>query len=108
MSRKLPKLPSYPIWLALEELGITDAPHVTGSGYKKMLCPFHSERDPSASVSNFGFNCFSCGITGDALKLLVEKGGLTFADAKRRLDELNDGGSEPVLSERRWGNGLFS
>lgn len=37
------------------------------------LCPFHSERSPSFSVSDFHgrFRCFGCGVTGDALDWIV-------------------------------------
>lgn len=47
------------------------------------LCPFHEERTGSFSVSpgkNL-YHCFSCGRGGDGIAFIMEKEGLTFADA---------------------------
>ena len=51
------------------------------------LCPFHSEKTPSFSVSrekNF-FYCFGCGAHGDVIEYLVKKDGIPFLDAAHRL-----------------------
>ena len=58
----------------------------TGSNYRA-LCPFHSEKTPSFMVSpqkNI-FKCFGCGISGDAIKFVMEYEGLNFSDAIVKL-----------------------
>ena len=51
------------------------------------LCPFHTERTPSFSVSPSKgvFYCFGCGAGGDAIKFLREVEHLDFAEAVERL-----------------------
>jgi DNA primase len=51
------------------------------------LCPFHTEKTPSFSVSPAKgvFYCFGCGQGGDAIKFLREVERLEFADAVERL-----------------------
>lgn len=47
------------------------------------LCPFHSEKNPSFSVSEgFGiYKCFSCGETGDVIKFIEKIENLSFVEA---------------------------
>ncbi|MCH8862240.1 MAG: DNA primase, partial [Proteobacteria bacterium] len=51
------------------------------------LCPFHSEKTPSFTVSEEkGFyHCFGCGAHGDAIAFLTELEGLAFPEAVERL-----------------------
>ena len=51
------------------------------------LCPFHSERTASFHViPDKGFyHCFGCNKNGDAFAWLMEREGLTFAEAKEQL-----------------------
>ena len=52
---------------------------------KMAVCPFHGDKDPSFSIkNNYGW-CFGCGWKGDTIKFVMEKEGLKFADAVRRL-----------------------
>lgn len=56
------------------------------------LCPFHGEKTPSFNVRADGdgggyYKCFGCGVSGDVIKFLMEKTGLSFADAVRQLAE---------------------
>lgn len=58
----------------------------TGSNYRA-LCPFHSEKTPSFMVSpqkNI-FKCFGCGVSGDAIKFIMEYEGVNFSDAIIKL-----------------------
>ncbi len=58
----------------------------TGSNYRA-LCPFHQEKTPSFMVSpqkNI-FKCFGCGVSGDAIKFVMEYEGLNFSDAIVKL-----------------------
>lgn len=51
------------------------------------LCPFHSEKSPSFSVSdskNF-YHCFGCGKHGDAAQFLMDYAGLDFREAVTEL-----------------------
>jgi len=51
------------------------------------LCPFHSEKTPSFSVSEEKkiFHCFGCNETGSAITFLMKKDGMTFPEAVREL-----------------------
>jgi DNA primase len=51
------------------------------------LCPFHSEKTPSFSVSEERgvFYCFGCQASGDVFKFVMLKDGLTFPEALERL-----------------------
>lgn len=58
-----------------------------GTARFKTLCPFHSEKTPSFTVSRDRqiFHCFGCGKGGDAISFLCEYEGLTFVEAMRKL-----------------------
>ena len=47
------------------------------------LCPFHSEKSPSFSVSPTKqfYHCFGCGAHGSAISFLMEYSGLGYVDA---------------------------
>lgn len=79
----------------------------SGTNYK-CLCPFHSEKSPSFSVSSVKqiFNCFGCGVGGnvisfiqkmerleyvEALKFLADRAGIEIDDSKseQQLNKLN-------------------
>lgn len=51
------------------------------------LCPFHSEKAPSFTVSSEKqmFYCFGCGEGGNAFRFLMKNEGLTFPEAVKRL-----------------------
>ncbi|WP_337996211.1 CHC2 zinc finger domain-containing protein [Oleispirillum naphthae] len=51
------------------------------------LCPFHSERTPSFTVSERkGFyHCFGCGAHGDAFDWVMDRHGVTFPEAVEEL-----------------------
>ncbi len=51
------------------------------------LCPFHSEKTPSFTVSSSKqfFHCFGCGAHGTAIGFLMEHRGLGFVEAVREL-----------------------
>ncbi len=53
-----------------------------GRNYKG-LCPFHSEKTPSFSVSEDKqfYHCFGCGVGGDAIKFIQEIESFDFLDA---------------------------
>ena len=51
------------------------------------LCPFHREKTPSFNVSPERgiYHCFGCGVTGDAIRFLMEHDHLSFPEALRNL-----------------------
>ncbi|MDQ2735599.1 MAG: CHC2 zinc finger domain-containing protein, partial [Pseudomonadota bacterium] len=53
----------------------------------KGLCPFHTEKSPSftVSASRQTYHCFGCGVHGNAVGFLMEHHGMGFIDAVRDL-----------------------
>jgi len=53
------------------------------------LCPFHSEKTPSFSVSEEHqfYKCFGCDAKGDVIKFVMSIEGLTFWESLRKLAE---------------------
>ncbi len=53
------------------------------------LCPFHSEKSPSFTVSPSKqmYYCFGCGAGGGAARFLMERDGIDFPSAIKRLGE---------------------
>ena len=51
------------------------------------LCPFHTEKTPSFTVSpdNQIFYCFGCGTGGNVFSFLMKQEGLSFPETARRL-----------------------
>jgi len=51
------------------------------------LCPFHSEKTPSFTVSEEKrlYHCFGCNASGDVIGFVMKKEGLEFPDAVRLL-----------------------
>jgi DNA primase len=54
------------------------------------VCPFHTEKTPSFSVSSTKqfYHCFGCGVSGDAIQFLIEFEGINFVEAIETLAEL--------------------
>jgi len=62
-----------------------------GANNYQGLCPFHTEKTPSFSVSASKqfYYCFGCQAKGDVLKFVMELEGLTFYEALKELAERN-------------------
>ena len=97
----------YPVAPILEYLGADNVPRVRGGGHRKMRCPFHPDSQPSASVSEYGFVCYGCGVTGDALKLLMQQANMTFREAVERSEELSGGGGNAEGDRPSWSGDLL-
>jgi DNA primase len=64
--------------------------HLKKSGRNFLgLCPFHSEKTPSFSVSidNKYYHCFGCGAGGNAISFLMEMEGYSFPETVSVLGE---------------------
>ncbi len=64
------------------------------------LCPFHTEKSPSFSVSQSrnSYHCFGCGAGGTAIGFVMEQEGLSFPEAVRKLAEA----AGIVIQEEVW------
>lgn len=62
----------------------------SGSGYVG-LCPFHSEKTPSFSVSASRqmYKCFGCGVGGNVITFIMEYENYSFTEAVKYLAERN-------------------
>src|SRR5215472_12745420 len=51
------------------------------------LCPFHNEKTPSFTVhvTHQFYKCFSCGVSGDVIKFVMEIEGVSFYEALKSL-----------------------
>jgi len=69
------------------------------------LCPFHSEKTPSFTVSPDKqiFYCFGCGSGGNVFSFLMKQEGLSFPEAARRLGKRYgiDIPDRPLSSEQK-------
>ena len=67
------------------------------------LCPFHSEKSPSFSVSPTKqfYHCFGCGAHGSAISFLMEYSGLGYVDA---IEDLARSAGLDVPREERTAN----
>ncbi len=64
--------------------------HLTKNGkYLKGLCPFHSEKTPSFTVTPEKqiFHCYGCGKGGNVIKFVMEMEGESFPEAVKLLAE---------------------
>src|SRR5690606_17097003 len=61
-------------------------------------CPWHGDSRPSASVSyiNDAFVCFTCGVKGDAFKLIMREEGISYTKALEHAERLSPGSSSEV------------
>ena len=75
---ELQKLRDLPIEGVAERLGLQVCRH-------KSLCPFHDDHTPSLSFKNNKFRCWSCGESGDTIKLAEKMLGKGFVEACRWL-----------------------
>lgn len=55
------------------------------SSTKRLRCPFHDDKHPSASIWKGKLHCFVCNKTWSSLDYLMEHDSLSFIDAVRRL-----------------------
>lgn len=103
------RIPDEVIAAVLKHHDITDVVgkyvHLTKQGhYLKGLCPFHSEKTSSFTVTPERqiFHCFGCGAGGNSIQFVMQIEGLSFSEAVRQLAEeagisagWDDAGSEP-------------
>jgi len=54
-------------------------------------CPFHDDREPSLTITPDGrhWKCFGCDQSGDVIDWLMERQGISFAEAKGQMGNLD-------------------
>ena len=69
-----------------------------GADYKG-LCPFHSEKTPSFSVSPSKqiFHCFGCGKGGNAISFVMQYDNCSFLEALNTLAQRADDKKEKII-----------
>src|SRR6266404_5549230 len=70
----------------------------------KGLCPIHGEKTPSFYVipDKKMFHCFGCGVSGDAIKFVMQVEGRSFREAVEQLaNEAGVDPAPPLLGEAR-------
>ena len=90
----MPRFPEYIIQEVIEKNNIVDvvSPYVklkkSGNSYIG-LCPFHSEKTPSFSVSEQKniYHCFGCGEGGTAINFIMKMENVSFTEALENLAE---------------------
>lgn len=90
----MPRFPEYIIQEVIEKNNILDvvSPYVklkkSGNSYIG-LCPFHSEKTPSFSVSEQKniYHCFGCGEGGTAINFIMKMENVSFTEALENLAE---------------------
>ncbi|WP_431941637.1 CHC2 zinc finger domain-containing protein [Nocardia grenadensis] len=77
-----------------------DPPADQGREWIKILCPFHAESNPSATISfeRNAFICRSCGVKGDVYSIIMHEEEVSFAEAKRIAEKVSPG-SNPVVRQ---------
>ena len=81
--QELQKLRDLPIEGVAERLGLRVTRH-------KSLCPFHDDHHASMSFKKNKFKCWSCGESGDSIKLAEKMLGKDFINACRWLADENN------------------
>lgn len=79
-----------------------------GSGWRKMRCPFHEDRNASAAV-NFDanrFKCHGCGVSGDTYDLIMHDKGGTLSEAIEFAETISPAGDSTVRFKHRPSTGL--
>lgn len=73
-----------------------------------MLCPFHTEKTPSFTVTarKQFYHCFGCGAHGNAIRFVEEWEGLDFGDAVKKVCDITNfhiasGKTKPQRARRR-------
>ena len=101
-------LPDFDIATVLEAL-VPGCDIPTGFGWVRLHCPFHDDRTASAGVNHDvnGFYCFSCGRSGDSLKLYQQERGLSFKEALSALENLTNIRTDKPAGKKRRSSDLL-
>ena len=81
-----------------------------GSGWRKMRCPFHGDKNASAAVNYDAnrFKCHGCGVSGDIYDLIIHDRGGTFNEAVEFAQTISTKGDSAVFHTPRQSKGLSS
>jgi DNA primase len=69
-----------------------------GHGWRKIKCPFHSDRHASAGI-NFEeerFKCHGCGVGGDVYDLIMHREGGNYSEAVKFAQTISLAGDAPI------------
>ena len=73
----------------MNRIDIEDAiQHYTGDHFRngKIRCPFHGDNEPSLSVKDGRFRCWSCDASGSVIDFIMRLYGLNFREAVQKLN----------------------
>ena len=73
----------------------------TGTGWRKMRCPFHQDKHASAGVDEdkCRFKCFGCEAGGDVYDLIMYKEGVSYSEAIQFAETISPTGNTGVRSK---------
>lgn len=81
-----------------------------GTEEVKVLCPFHDDNTPSASINTQSslFHCYACGVGYNEQQFIAKVNGISLSDAGRVLMRLSDNSHTWDISEADlWANESF-
>lgn len=95
--------PAFPIAPIVEALASEPCRVTYKGGWSHMRCPFHPDRNPSASINHEAnrFHCFTCGIQyEDGIGLIQHVEGADYASAVSEAERIT-GQSHDTLRGKR-------
>lgn len=80
-----------------------EPPKPARTKWTSCLCPFHGDTNKSASISFElnAFNCFVCGVKGDAIKVIRQREEVSYPEAVKIVESLAGASPRPMQRKRK-------